>query len=130
MPIAYWSGFEILKLLSLLYFMHQSIETPVPRPPRHGGDLARPQQVFNGYLTALLPQGAVNLTVVYLQLGSMCRDLTVHDSHGRGNERGFNRVALTEYLHMNYVEKYTVYCRKKRSVCLIVMIAVFLLLYI
>ena len=42
--------------------MHQSIETPAPRPPRLDGDLTRPKPGFNAFLTARWPRWAVDLT--------------------------------------------------------------------
>ena len=42
--------------------MHQSIETPAPRPPGLGWDLTRPKPGFNALLTARWPRWAVDLT--------------------------------------------------------------------
>ena len=62
--------------------MHQSIETPAPRPPGHSGDsgdLTRLMRGFNTHLTTCCPRGAVELT---------------RYSFDPGHERGFNTHAM------------------------------------
>ena len=59
--------------------MHQSIETPTPRPPGHSGDLTRLMRGFNTHLTTCCPRGAVELT---------------RYSFDPGHERGFNTHAM------------------------------------
>ena len=65
--------------------MHQSIETPAPRPPDprgiagDSGDLTRLMRGFNTHLTTCCPRGAVELT---------------RYSFDPGHERGFNTHAM------------------------------------
>ena len=64
--------------------MHQSIETPAPRPPGHSaagdsGDLTRLMRGFNTHLTTCCPRGSVELT---------------RYSFDPGHERGFNTHAM------------------------------------
>ncbi len=57
--------------------MHQSIETPAPRPPGHSGDLTGPKPGFNALLTACWQ-------------GPWSGDLTACDHLKRVQQPGFN----------------------------------------
>ena len=70
---------------SALHVMHQSIETPAPRPPDtrgiagDSGDLTRLMRGFNTHLTTCCPRESVELT---------------RYSFDPGHERGFNTHAM------------------------------------